>query len=55
MSMKITQEFMDNEVVRPMMKQLDEIRKLIKSNDKDINRKMDLMSENIARMPKKRR
>ncbi len=55
MSLKITQEFMEEYVIRPMMKQLDEIRKLIKSNDKDINRKMDLMSENIARIPKKRR
>ena len=52
--MKITPEYID-EKINPIMNQLDEIRKLIKSNDKDINRKIDLMSENIARMPKKRR
>lgn len=55
MSMKITQEFMDDEVVKPIMKQLDEIRKLIKSNDKSLTFKISCMSENIARIPKKRK
>ena len=30
MSMKITQEFIEDEVVKPLMERLDEIEKLIK-------------------------
>lgn len=53
--MKIDQTYIDEEVIKPIMKQLDEIRKLLKSNDKDLSRKIDLISENIARIPKKKR
>jgi hypothetical protein len=55
MSMKITQEFMDDYVIKPIMKELDEIRKLIKSNDKSLTFKIGCMSENIARLPKRKR
>ena len=55
MSMNITQEFMDDYVIKPIMKQLDELRKLIKSNDRTINTRINNMSENIARLPKRKR
>lgn len=55
MSMKITQEFMDDEVIKPMMKQFDELRKLIKRNDKTLNMKISWLSDNIAKIPKIKR
>lgn len=53
--MKIDQEYIDNEVLKPIMKQFDELRKLIKANDKTLNMKISWMSDNIAKIPKKRR
>jgi hypothetical protein len=55
MGMKITQEFMDNEVIKPIMKELDELRFLIKRNDKSQTHKIDNMFEIIAKLPKKKR
>lgn len=55
MAMKITQEYMDNEVIKPIMLQFDNLRKLIKSNDKTLNMKISWMSDNIARIPKKKK
>lgn len=55
MAMKITQEYMDEEVIKPIMKQFDELRKLIKSNDKTLNMKIGWMSDNIANIPKIKR
>ena len=53
--MKITQEYIDNEVIKPINLQLDELRKLIKRNDKTLNMKIGWMSDNIAKIPKKKR
>ncbi len=53
--MKITQEYMDNEVIEPLMKRLDDLERLIKSNDKSTKLKISWMSDNIARIPKKKK
>jgi len=54
-SMMITQEYIDEEVIKPIMKQFDELRKLIKRNDKNVNMKIGWMSDNISKIPKKKR
>lgn len=53
--MKITQDYMDNEVIKPIMKQIDELRKLIKRNNENVNKRIGWMSDNIAKIPKKKR
>ena len=55
MGMKITQEYMDNEVIKPIAKRFDEIEKLIKRVEKDLKQKIGWMSDNIARIPKKKK
>lgn len=52
MAMKINQEYVDEYVLKPIMKQFGELRKLIKSNDKNVKMKIDWMSDNIAKLPK---
>lgn len=53
--MKINQDYMDEEVIKPMMKRLDTLEKLIKDNDKNLKMKISWMSDNIAKIPKKRK
>ena len=40
MGMKITQNYMDEEVIKPIMKRFDELENLIKSNDKNVKLKI---------------
>ena len=54
MGLKITQEYM-NEVIKPIMKRFDELKILIKNNDKNLKMKIGWMSDNIAKIPKKKR
>lgn len=54
MAMKINQEYMDEEVIKPMMKRFDALEKLIKDNDKNLKMKISWMSDNIAKIPKKK-
>ena len=51
--MKIDQTYIDEEVVKKIMKRFDELEILIKRNDKDLNMKIGWMSDNIAKLPKK--
>jgi len=60
--MKITQEYMDSEVINPIMKRFDEmmsrcdeLEKLIKRVEKDSKQKISWMSDNIAKIPKKKK
>ena len=62
MSMKITQEYMDSEVINPIMEKFDEVmrrcdelEKLIKRVEKDSKQKISWMSDNIAKIPKKKK
>lgn len=55
MAMKINQDYMDEEVIKPMMKRFDALEKLIKDNDKNLKMKISWMSDNIAKIPKKRK
>ena len=43
------------ENIDTIMEQFDELRKLIKNNDKNVNMKISWMSDNIAKIPKKKR
>ena len=52
--MKINQEYMDDEVINPIMKRFDDLEKLIKSNDKNLKMKIGWMSDNIAKISKKK-
>lgn len=54
MSLKITQEYMDEEVIKPIMKRFDDLEKLIKDNDKNLRMKISWMSDNITKIPKKK-
>ena len=51
--LKINQEYMDEYVIKPMMKRFDALEKLIKDNDKNLKMKIGWMSDNIAKLPKK--
>ena len=53
--MKIDQTYIDEEVLKPIMKRLKELEILIKNNDKNLNMKIGWMSDNIAKIPKKRK
>ena len=53
--MKIDQTYIDEEVVKPIMKRIKELENLIRSNDVTIRRKIGWMSDNIAKIPKKKR
>ena len=53
--LKINQEYMDEEVIKPIMKRFDEIEELIKRFEKSTNMKIGWMSDNIAKLPKKRK
>ena len=55
MSLKITQEYMEEYVIKPMMKQFNVLESLIKTNDKNLKMKIGWMSDNIAKIPKKRK
>lgn len=55
MAMKINQEYMDSEVIEPIMKKFADLEKLIKDNDKNLKMKIGWMSDNIAKIPKKRK
>jgi|GEM_PF-4052596 len=50
--MIINQDYMDNEIIKPIMKKFDELEHLIKSIDKDTKMKMDWMSNSISKLPK---
>jgi len=52
LSMIINQDYMDNEIIKPIMKKFDELEHLIKSIDKDTKMKMDWMSNSISKLPK---
>lgn len=52
MGMIVNQEYMDNEVIKPIMKRFDDLEKLIKDNDKNVKMKIGWMSDNIAKLPK---
>jgi len=54
LSLKITQEYMDEEVIKPIMKRFDDLEKLIKDNDKNLRMKISWMSDNITKIPKKK-
>ena len=53
--MKMTQGYIDDYVLKPIIKRLDELETLIKNNDKNIKMKIGWMSDNIAKIPKKKR
>lgn len=53
--MKIDQTYIDEEVVKKIMKRLDALEILIKNNDKNLKMKIGWMSDNIAKIPKKRK
>ncbi len=55
MSMKINQEYIDEEVIKPIMKRFDDLESLIKTNDKSLKMKIGWISDNIAKIPKKRK
>jgi len=50
--MIINQDFMDNEVIKPIMKKINEMEQLIKRLDKDTKMKMSWLSGSIAKLPK---
>ena len=52
MSMRIDQEYVDEYVIKPIMKKFDELEQLIKNNDKETKMKIGWMSDNIAKLPK---
>lgn len=54
MSMRINQEYMDSEIIKPMMERFDALEKLIKDNDKNLKMKIGWMSDNIAKISKKK-
>ena len=51
--LKISQEYMDEYVIKPIMRRFDALEKLIKDNDKNLKMKIGWMSDNIAKLPKK--
>jgi len=52
MSMIINQDFMDNEVMKPIMKKFNELEHLIKKLDEKTKMKMEWMSSAISKLPK---
>ena len=53
--MRIDQTYIDEEVVKKIMERFDKLEILIKNNDKNIKMKIGWMSDNIAKIPKKRK
>ena len=53
--MKIDQTYIDEEVLKPIMKKFKELETLIKNNDISMRKKIGWMSDNIAKIPKKRK